>query len=121
MLEVLYTKYPTARRPEPEEPVLETDRVFVQSSSGRNTFPFSCYVMLVEDTLRSSTQYLTAVRWEETAEHRAKTFHGLVLRGELRKAVRWITEIEKGGVLQPDDHCTKMGPSPADCWDRCPS
>ena len=60
--------------------------------------------MLVEDTLRSSTQYLTAVCWEETAEHRAKTFHGLVLRGKLRTAVRWITEREKGGVLQPDDH-----------------
>ena len=23
--------------------------------------------------------------------------------------MRWITEIKKGGVLQPDDHCTKMG------------
>ena len=50
--------------------------------------------MLVEDTLRSSTQYLTAVRREETAEHRAKTFHGLVLRGKLRTAVRWMTERE---------------------------
>ena len=65
--------------------------------------------MLVEDTLRSSTQYLTAVRREETAEHRAKTFHGLVLRGKLRTAVRWITEQEKGGVLQPEVHCTKTG------------
>ena len=35
--------------------------------------------MLVEDTLRSSTQYLTAVRREESAEHRAKTFHGFTL------------------------------------------
>ena len=49
------------------------------------------YVILVEDTLRSSTQYLTAVRQEETAEHRAKTFHGLVIRGKLQMAVRWIT------------------------------
>ena len=65
--------------------------------------------MLVEDTLRSSTQYLTAVRREETAEHRAKTFHGLVLRGKLRTAVRWITEREKGGVLKPEGHCTKTG------------
>ena len=40
------------------------------------------YRMLVEDTLRSSTQYLTAVCREETTEHRAKTFHGLVLRGK---------------------------------------
>ena len=28
-----------------------------------------CYKMLVEDTLRSSTQYLTAVHREESAEH----------------------------------------------------
>ena len=60
--------------------------------------------MLVEDTLSSSTHYLTAVRREETAEHRAKTFHGLVLRGKIRTAVRWITEREKGGVLQPEGH-----------------
>ena len=65
--------------------------------------------MLVEDTLRSSTQYLTAVHWEETAEHRAKTFHGLVLRGKLRTVVIWITEREKGGVLLPKEHCTKTG------------
>ena len=31
------------------------------------------FAMLVEDTLRSSNQYLTAVRREETAEHCAKT------------------------------------------------
>ena len=65
--------------------------------------------MLVEDTLRSSTQYLTAVRREETTEHRAKTFHGLVLRGKIRTSVRWITESEKGGVLLPEDQCTKTG------------
>ena len=57
--------------------------------------------MIVEDTLRSCTQYLTAVRQEETAEHRSKTYHSLVLRGKLRTAVRWITEQEKGGVILP--------------------
>ena len=65
--------------------------------------------MLVEDTLRSSNQYLTAVRREETAEHHTKTFHGLVLRSKLRTAVRWITEREKRGVLLPEEHCTKTG------------
>ena len=45
-----------------------------------NTWEAGQFSILVEDTLRSSTQYLTAVRREETAEHRAKTFHGLVLR-----------------------------------------
>ena len=65
--------------------------------------------MLVEDALRSCTQYLTAVRRDETAEHWAKTYHSLVLRGILRTAVRWITEWEKGGVLLPEDKCKKMG------------
>ena len=59
--------------------------------------------MLVEDMLRSSTQYLAAVRREETAEHRAKKFHGLVLRGKLRTAVRWIAERENGGFLLPEE------------------
>ena len=65
--------------------------------------------MLVEDTMRSSTQYLTAVRREETAEHRAKTFYGLVLYVKIWTAVRWITEREKGGVLLPEEKCTMTG------------
>ena len=36
-------------------------------------------------------------------------FHSLVLRGKLQTAVRWITERETGGVLQPADWCTKTG------------
>ena len=32
-----------------------------------------------------------------------------VLRGKLRLAVRWITEQETGGVLQPGDRCEKTG------------
>ena len=67
------------------------------------------FAILVEETLRASNQYITAVRWEETAEHRAETFHGLVLRGKLWTLVRWITERKKRGVLQPNDHCTKTG------------
>ena len=50
------------------------------------------YAMLVEDMLRSCTWYLAAVRQEGTADHRAKTFHSLVLRRKLRTTVRWITE-----------------------------
>ena len=53
--------------------------------------------MLVEDALRSCTQYLTAVRRDESTEHRAKTYHSLVLHRNLRTTVRWITEREKGG------------------------
>ena len=32
-----------------------------------------------------------------------------MLRGKLQTAVRCITEREKGGVLQPEGQCTKMG------------
>ena len=44
-----------------------------------------------------------------TAEHRAQTYHSLVLRGKLRTAVRWITKRDTGRVLQPGDRCTKTG------------
>ena len=65
--------------------------------------------MLVKDTLRSSTQYLTTVLREETAKYRAKTFHGLVLYGKLRTAVIWITDQYKGGGLLMEEHCTNTG------------
>ena len=48
--------------------------------------------MLVEETLRTCMQYLTATRRDEYKEYWAKTFHSLVLRGKLRTAVRWIME-----------------------------
>ena len=54
-------------------------------------------------------EYLNAARREETADHRAQTYHSLVLRGKLRMAVRWITDRETGRFLQPGDRCTKMG------------
>ena len=65
--------------------------------------------MLVEDTLRACGEYPTVARREEMAEHRSQTYHILVLRGKLWTAVRWITEQETGGVLQPGDRCTKTG------------
>ena len=67
------------------------------------------HTMLVGDTLRSCKEYLTSARREETAEHQAQTYHSLVLRGKLRLVVRWITERETGGVLQPGDRCEKTG------------
>ena len=65
--------------------------------------------MLVGDTLRSCKEYLNAVRREETVEHRAQTYHSLVLHGKLRSVVRWITERYTGRVLQPGDRCEKTG------------
>ena len=34
-------------------------------------------------------------------------YHSLVLQGKLRTAVRWITKQDTGGVLMPEDYCTK--------------
>ena len=62
--------------------------------------------MLVEDTLCTCAEYLASAQREETAEHRAQTFHSLVLRRKLQTAVRWIIEREMGGVLQPGERCT---------------
>ena len=65
--------------------------------------------MLAEDTLRTCVEYLTVSRREEREEHWAQIYHSLVLHEKLRTAVRWITERETGGVLQPRDRCTKTG------------
>ena len=59
--------------------------------------------MLVEDRLQICVEYLTVAQREYTAEHRAQTYHSLVLCRKLQTAVLWITEQETGGVLQPGD------------------
>ena len=37
--------------------------------------------------------------------HRAKIYHNLVLQGKLWYEVWWITERDKGGLLQPEETC----------------
>ena len=66
-------------------------------------------MMLVKETLQACKEYLTVAWRQETVEHRSQTYHSHVLRGKLRTAVRWITERDTGGVLQPGDRCTKTG------------
>ena len=65
--------------------------------------------MLVEGTLRVCGGYLTVAWREDTAEHRAQTYHSLVIHGKLRTAVWWITKHETGGVLQPGDRYKNTG------------
>jgi hypothetical protein len=55
------------------------------------------FAMLVQDTERTMAANLTHKQGITTEEQRAKTFHGKMLRGDVRGAVRCLTEREKGG------------------------
>ena len=59
--------------------------------------------MLVKETDHTCNQYLSKARRDNSEEHRAKTFHSLVLRGKLRTVLQWITERKEGGVMQTGD------------------
>ena len=41
------------------------------------------YGIIVEDTMRTCEQYLSAARREESHNHREKTYYSLALRGKL--------------------------------------
>ena len=58
--------------------------------------------------MRTCAQYLTVAHRKESKEHRAKTYHILVLLGKLRMAVQWITERDTGCVLSPEEHLHKV-------------
>ena len=67
------------------------------------------YQLLFEMTLKDLQASLSKAQGTTTPEQRAKTFHAKVLRGNLRSAVRYITDREKGSVLYPDDKDEKSG------------
>ena len=58
---------------------------------------------LVKDTYKSAMGYLGKSRGSQTMEERHRVFSELVLKGELREAVRFVFDIEKGGFLRPDE------------------
>ena len=65
--------------------------------------------ILVEDTAHTCAHYLSNTRGEDSSDHMANIYHSLVLRGKMCLAVFWMTEREKGGVLHPEETCTKTG------------
>ena len=51
----------------------------------------------------------------------ARSFHGTVLSGKLRQAVRRATDQEGRGCLLPEDKCTKTGRPVAEVlWEKHP-
>jgi len=65
--------------------------------------------MLVQETERDMKSLLSDKQRGTTFEQRAKIFHQKMLRGDVRGAVRYLTEREKGGVFMPDEIDEKTG------------
>ena len=69
-----------------------------------NAWEVGQHGMIVYEMLHTCTLYLTTALREESEEHRAKTYHSLVLLGKIKTTVHWITEREMGSVLHPEEH-----------------
>ena len=67
------------------------------------------YQCIVEDTLRAMKSSLSTARGATTSEQQAKVFDAKVKGGNIRAAVRYITDREGGGVLAPDEIDDKSG------------
>ena len=63
--------------------------------------------MLVKGMPLMREKYLSASCRDKSEEHRAWTFHRLVLRGDIWTAVCWMSDREKGFMMQPRETCTK--------------
>jgi hypothetical protein len=67
--------------------------------------------MLLQNTERTMESLLSAKQGGHTPEQRAKIFHRKMWRGDVRGAVRYLTDREKGDILQPTDIDEKTGDS----------
>ena len=73
------------------------------------------YAMLVQNTERTMSEYLDSKQSSAPdPAQRAKIFHAKMLRGDIRGAIRYLTESEKGSILQPSDTDAKSGESVGD-------
>jgi hypothetical protein len=66
---------------------------------------------LLQNTERTMKSLLSAKQGGLTPEQRAKIFHRKMLRGDVRGVVRYLSDREKGGILQPTDIDKKTGDS----------
>jgi hypothetical protein len=65
--------------------------------------------MLVQGTLRYMEARLLKRKDRQSPEQRARVFQMKMLKGDLRGAVKHLTETEKGGALMPDQIDDKTG------------
>jgi hypothetical protein len=72
------------------------------------------FLQLVQETERDMKTYLTSKRNGLSHEQRAKIFNDKMMRGEIRSAVRFLTETEIGSVLNANDIDEKTGVSVAE-------
>ena len=57
---------------------------------------------LIFEFLRCSKLWIKSRATKTNSEHKLKVFSNLMFKGQLRAAVRWITErMDPGGVLHP--------------------
>lgn len=65
--------------------------------------------MLVETAERDMRGYLQTKRGGLSPEQRLKKFNQRVISGDLRGAIKFLSETEEGGVLMPDEIDSKSG------------
>jgi hypothetical protein len=65
--------------------------------------------MLVQNTVLSMQTKLSKRQDGQSPERRARVFQSNMLKGDVRGAVKYLTETEKGGVMMPDNIDDKLG------------
>jgi hypothetical protein len=67
------------------------------------------FAMLVQETERDMQTYLSNRQGTTTPKQQANIFDQKMLQGDVRGAVRYLTDREVGGVLLPSDMDEKTG------------
>ena len=80
-------------------------RIWTRMEAWENQF----YPEMIDDTVETLKINQSRLTLNESKEKRTKIFHSLILKGELRRAVRYLTDRESGGVLFPDQVDSKSG------------
>ena len=73
---------------------------------------FDC---LVQEASRCDHPFNTRRRQQNIKEHTKRVFTRLMLLGKVRTAIRWLTQLTKGGILHPVDRAGATG-RPGRAW-----